>query len=86
MSGVQAALRMQLVPCDPALQERCDMWRRTVQLPEGASQVAAGCVIRCCGRSHRHHRAAKALPLWRSPCPDTGAFDEPGNITPHSIS
>lgn len=45
---------------------------RTVKLPQGASKVAPGCMVGGGSCAHRDHRAAKALPLRRPPCPATG--------------
>ena len=43
--------------------------RLTVKLAQGASEVAPGCVVGGGSCAHRHHCAAKALPLRRRPCP-----------------
>ena len=49
---------------------------RTIKLAQGTSEVAARCMVCCCGRTHRDHGASKSLPLRRAPSPASAQQQE----------
>lgn len=55
-------------PCKAHGAQTMSLQGRTVKLPEGASEVAPGCMVGCCSCAHRNHCAAKPLTLRRLPC------------------